>query len=262
MKIIPGICSLMSGLISQLCLVYCEMEIIENAWFEGYGELLVSSHLLQRAGQHFLSVSELLSSSVKTVVSAKHTFSGVKKKKYAAKAPAQTHCSPSFAGLRSWSEICVLYACLIVESFDDMMAHSLILVVIQVSLQASEIPTMITVFLTHGNTIQNMFAWVVVFPWLLLSVQCCFFFLKYQMHESTDWFLGSLSRFLFPTGSALHCCSYNLHITIRVMMDLSFMVTTVAVAIMEFLWYPIVRMYISEVKVFCPEVTDRYVQQR
>lgn len=46
-----------------------------------YMEHLVSSHVPQRAGQHFLSVSELLLSSVKTVVSAKHTFSGVQKKK-------------------------------------------------------------------------------------------------------------------------------------------------------------------------------------
>lgn len=49
-------------------------------------EHLVSSHVPQRAGQHFLSESELLSSSIKTVVSAKHTFSGFKKeKKYVAK---------------------------------------------------------------------------------------------------------------------------------------------------------------------------------
>lgn len=65
---------------------------------------------------------------------------------YVAKAAAQIHCSLSFAGLRSWSEIFVLYAHLIVESFDDTMSHGLILAVIRVSLQASEIPTMITVF--------------------------------------------------------------------------------------------------------------------
>lgn len=66
------------------------------------------------------------------------------------------------------------------------------------------------------------------------------------MHKSTDWSLGSLNRFLFPAGSTLHCCSDNLHIMIRAMMDLSFMVTTVAVAVMESPWYLTVRIYINE----------------
>lgn len=128
------------------------------------------------------------------------------------------------------------------------MAHGLILAVIQVSLQASEIPTMIAVFF---NTWGHNSEYVCLSGCVTMIVTLC-----------AVWSLGSLSRFLFPTGSTLHCCSCNLHIMIRVMMDLSFMITTVVVAVMGSPCYLIVRMYISMVKVGCSEVTHRHVQQR